>query len=66
MTDLISVCGWMCGKGFIWAVAAEVEVVLRVKVAPGFLREHYCYTDSLRTESDSQTSEVALAERPAH
>lgn len=52
-------------KGFIWAMAAEVEVVLRVKVAAGFLRERYCYTGTLRTESDSQISEVAPAAPPA-
>lgn len=27
---------------FIWARVAEVEVVLRVKVAAVFLRERYC------------------------
>lgn len=51
-------------KGFIWAMAAEVEVVLRVKVVAGFLRESYCYTGTLRTESDSQISEVAPAAPP--
>lgn len=54
----------MVGRGvnrFIWARVAEVEVVLRVKVAAGFLRERYCYTGTLRTESDSQISEVAPA-----
>lgn len=55
--------GWWGGgtKGFIWARVAEVEVVLRVKVAAGFLRERYCYNGTLRTESDSQISEVAPA-----
>lgn len=60
----VYVDGWMVGRGvnrFIWARVAEVEVVLRVKVAAGFLRERYCYTGTLRTESDSQISEVAPA-----
>lgn len=65
-TDLISVCGRMMRGRFIWAMEAEVEVVLRVKVAAVLLRERHCYSETLRTESGSQISEVVPAGRPAH
>lgn len=41
-------------------------MVLRVKVAAVLLRERHCYSETLRTESGSQISEVVPAGRPAH